>query len=231
MNKKLRLIIGVDEAGRGPLAGPITLAVFVAPQKLRGKLIKTIGGKIKDSKQFSDKRRREIYKKFLKLKKEGGITFCASHVSNKIIDNRGISEATRIGIKKSLSRKPMKCLASLTEASTRNFLARKYPCISEASAKEITIRLDGLLKAPKEFKNQKTIIGGDSKDIFIACASIVAKVRRDKLMCRLAPKYPKYKFEIHKGYGTLLHRILIKKYGFSEIHRRSYCKNLTRLSK
>ena len=86
------------------------------------------------------------------------------------------------------------------------------------------IRLDGLLKAPKEFKNQKTIIKGDEKDVFIACASIVAKVSRDNLMCKLALKYPQYNFETHKGYGTLLHRHLIKKLGLSEIHRKSFCK-------
>lgn len=88
------------------------------------------------------------------------------------------------------------------------------------------IRLDGSLKAPAEYENQKTIIKGDEKDVFIACASIVAKVSRDALMVRLAKKYSKYKFEIHKGYGTLLHRSLIKKHGLSPLHRRSFCGNI-----
>jgi ribonuclease HII len=206
LTKKSGLIIGVDEVGRGPLAGPISLAAFVAPENLKNKLIKILGGKIKDSKQFSSKRRKEIYREFLRLRSKtprpnsGQVFFSVSHISNKIIDKKGISKATIIGIRKSLLLQSPKC----------------------------KIRLDGLLKAPLEFKNQKTIIGGDSKDIFIACASIVAKVRRDRLMRRLAKKYPKYKFEIHKGYGTLLHRTLIKKYGFSPLHRKTFCRNLTK---
>jgi ribonuclease HII len=196
----MKFVIGVDEVGRGPLAGPITLSAFVAPENLRNKLIKILGGKIKDSKQFSSKRRREIYREFLKLRRENKTSFFVSHISNKIIDERGISYATNLAIKRVL-------VNTKRSASNR-------------------VMLDGLLKAPKEFKNQKTIIGGDGKNIFIACASIVAKVRRDRLMCRLAKKYPKYGFEIHKGYGTALHIKLIKKYGLSDLHRISFCSNI-----
>ncbi len=194
-------IIGVDEAGRGPLAGPLTLAAFLAPQGLQNKLIKIIGGKIKDSKQFSPNKRYAIYREFLKLRKVNKISFFVSHISNKIIDNKGISYATRLGIKR--------CLKD---------------CREDAHLGKI--RLDGLLKAPEEYKNQKTIIGGDGKNIFIACASIVSKVRRDRLMRRLSKKYPKYSFEIHKGYGTKLHYERLRKYGLSEIHRKSFCKNI-----
>ena len=209
-----KIVVGIDEVGRGPLAGPITLAAFGAPQNLRSKLIKILGGpdakvgasKIKDSKQLSAKRRKEIYKELLRLRKAEKINFKVSHISNKIIDKKGISCATRLGIKR--------CLKKLEHKSLNH---KGHPCC---------IRLDGLLKAPKEFKNQKTIIKGDEKDVFIACASIVAKVRRDRLMCRLAKKYPDYEFQIHKGYGTALHIKLIKKYGLSEIHRKSFCKNI-----
>lgn len=208
----MNFIIGIDEAGRGPLAGPITLSAFLAPSNLHNKLIKILGGKIKDSKQFSSKRREEIYKEFLKLKSKtprlssGQVFFSVSHVSNKIIDKKGISYATRLGIKRSLKK--------LEHKDQKN---KGRPC---------SVRLDGSLKAPKEFKNQKTIIKGDEKDVFIACASIVAKVCRDRLMCRLAKKYPRYSLEIHKGYGTKLHYKLIRKFGISEIHRKSFCKNL-----
>jgi len=231
----IKITIGVDEAGRGPLAGPITLAVFAASQNLREKLIKILGGKIKDSKQFSEKRREEIYKKFLILRRENKVSFFVSHISNKIIDNRGISEATRRGIRNLLPTRAQKC--------TDIFLLKNSSCSrqsrsqgifdSRASANFFTIpvRLDGLLKAPEKFKNQKTIIGGDSKNIFIACASIVAKVRRDRLMRRLAKKYPRYSLEIHKGYGTALHYKLLKKHGLSEIHRKSFLKNLTKVTK
>ena len=185
------------------MAGPLTLSAFLATQNLQNKLIKILGGKIKDSKQLSTKRREEIYKEFKKLRKLEKINFKVSHISNKVIDKFGISYATRLGIKR--------CLKNL---DIKNF--------------KLKILLDGSLKAPPEYKNQKTIIRGDSKDIFIACASIVAKVRRDRLMCRLGPKYPAYDLQIHKGYGTKLHCSLIKKHGLSEIHRKTFCKNLTK---
>ncbi len=229
----MKLIIGVDEAGRGPLAGPVTVGVFVAEQKMQKWLLKNIfENNLRDSKKLSEKKREEIYQKFLALKKENKIDFSVSHISNKIIDKVGISKAVYKGIENLLNQKNQKSLASLTEASTRNFSAEKYPWIFDLLVKgNLEIRLDGLLKAPEEFKNQKTIIKGDEKDVFIACASIVAKVSRDKLMCRLAKKYPKYGFEIHKGYGTLTHRRLIQKHGLSSLHRHSFCKNLTTTSK
>ena len=202
-----RIVIGVDEAGRGPLAGPLTLSALVAPIKLRSKLIKILGGKIKDSKQFSKKRRKEIYREFLKLRKEGKIFFTAYHIPNKIIDGKGISYATKLGIKR--------CLKNL---EIKNYLKIKNL--------KLKILLDGSLKAPPEYKNQRTVIGGDGKDIFIACASVISKVRRDRLMCRLAKKYPHYGLEIHKGYGTKLHYSLLRKHGISEIHRRSFLTNL-----
>lgn len=207
-------IIGIDEAGRGPLAGPIILSAFSAPLKLRSKLIKILGGKIKDSKQFSAKRREEIYKELMKLKKEYEVDFKIAYTSAEIIDKNGISYATKIAIRKSLN----SLFRNYTLLHDREILYKRENSI---------IRLDGLLKAPPEFKNQKTIIKGDEKDVFIACASIVAKIRRDRLMCRLGSKYPLYGLEIHKGYGTKLHRKFIKKWGLSEIHRKSFCKSIT----
>ena len=85
--------------------------------------------------------------------------------------------------------------------------------------------MDGLLHAPKEYIFQKTIIKGDAKEKVIGLASIMAKVMRDRMMVRVAGDYPKYGFEIHKGYGTLMHRNAINKYGISPIHRKAFCKN------
>jgi ribonuclease HII len=195
----MKWIIGIDEAGRGPLAGPVTIGAFAAPMNARNKLIKILGGKIKDSKQLSPNERYTIYRKLYGLKKRGMLDFKITHISNKIIDRRGINEAVQRGIRKVLS---------------------------DCQGRALTVRLDGLLKAPKHYKNQKTIIKGDEKDIFIACASIVAKVRRDRLMRCFAKKYPNYGFEIHKGYGTLLHRKLIKKHGLCHLHRVSFCCNI-----
>lgn len=202
----MNFIIGIDEVGRGPLAGPVSVGVFMAPKNLNKKLIKILGGKIKDSKKLSPSERYTIYRTLLELKKNKIVNFFVSHISNKIIDKIGISKAIQRGIDKGLEKLEIK-----------NY--------------KLKIVLDGLLKAPQEFKNQKTIIKGDEKNIFIACASIVAKVERDALMTKLAKKYPNYGFEIHKGYGTAKHTTLIKKLGLSILHRATFCKNLTNINK
>ena len=213
MSKKIRLIVGIDEVGRGPLAGPVSVGVFMADRETGDWILKNIfENKLRDSKKLSAKRREEIYKKLCELKKEKSSTklkdsrvyFSVISISNKVIDKKGINFAIKIGIDKSLN--------------TKHKSNDRFKCVFNE------IRLDGLLKAPEKYKNQKTIVKGDEKDVFIACASIVAKVSRDRLMCRLAKKYPKYHLEIHKGYGTLLHRNLIKKFGLSPLHRKTFCK-------
>jgi len=204
MSKDLKLVMGVDEVGRGPLAGPVTVGVFIAPSLRAPQLLKILGGKIKDSKKLLPKRRYTIYRILKTLKKERKVDFHITHISNRVIDKRGITEAIRRGIKIVIKKSEIK----------RNNLGK------------LKIVLDGLLKAPKEFKNQRTIIKGDEKNIFIAIASIVAKVRRDRLMKSLHRKYPKYKLDVHRGYGTAMHRKLIKKYGLSRIHRKSFCNKI-----
>ena len=92
--------------------------------------------------------------------------------------------------------------------------------------KKTLVLLDGLLKAPPEYIHQKTIIKGDQKEMVIGAASIIAKVRRDKMMVKYAKQFPEYGLEQHKGYGTLKHRQNIIKYGPSVLHRRSFLGNL-----
>ena len=84
------------------------------------------------------------------------------------------------------------------------------------------VLLDGGLKAPINYLNQKTIIKGDEKEMVIALASICAKVLRDRKMNTLANKHPKYGFDGHKGYGTRKHYLAINKYGMLATHRRSF---------
>lgn len=211
MEKKY--IIGIDEAGRGPIAGPVSVGAFGAEEKVGKWIIKNLfQGKLRDSKKLSPTKREEIYKKLVALKKQNKVYFAVTHVSNQIIDKRGISYAVRKGINSVLEKLSPSPNPLPKGEGTKN--------------QKTEIRLDGLLKAPEEYKNQKTIIKGDEKDVFIACASIVAKVSRDRLMCKLAPKYPHYSFEIHKGYGTAPHRSLIYKLGLSAIHRHTFCKSI-----
>lgn len=194
---KVKYIIGIDEVGRGPLAGPVAVGTFKMPIDFKAKNF----GKIKDSKKLTPEKREEIFEKLKKLKVEKIVDYFVCYESAKRIDSLGLSKATKNCLEKSLKKlkvKPEECL----------------------------VLLDGGLKAPKEYKNQKTIIRGDEKERAIAFASIVAKVSRDALMRKLAKKYPKYSFEIHKGYGTKKHREAIIKNGFCVEHRRCFCKNI-----
>ncbi len=201
----MAIIVGIDEAGRGPLAGPVTIGLFGADQKIRQYILKHIfDNKLRDSKKLSEKQREVIFKQLEILQKEGKIFFTYSHISNKIIDKIGISRSIQIGVNKNLE---------------------KFEILNFKS----TILLDGSLKASKEFINQKTIIKGDEKDVFIACASIIAKVSRDRLMQKLAKKYKGYGLEIHKGYGTLTHRQAIRKLGLSPLHRKSFCTKIDKI--
>ena len=197
-------IIGIDEVGRGPLAGPVTVGVVMCEKKMyttltcNTKYRKSLPPLGKDSKKLSRKER-ERYERVLKnLHKEGNIQYAVVHVSNTVIDIKGIvyaiSKAMKEGIKK-LQLDPKQC----------------------------EVRLDGGLKAPMEFVRQKTIIKGDEKEQVIAWASILAKVSRDALMVRLSNTYTDYGMEMHKGYGTLKHRNCIKNNGLSAIHRKTFC--------
>ena len=192
-----RYIVGIDEAGRGPLAGPVTVGFMACPASLAPKIFKNI----RDSKKLSPKKREEW---FLKFKKTPFLCFGAASVSHTIIDKKGISAATRRALTRCLS-----SLSSRYKLSTINY----------------KLFLDGGLHAPPEFR-QKTIIKGDEKIPVIAAASIVAKVSRDRIMVRLAKKIPHYGFETHKGYGTRLHCGQIKLHGLSQIHRKSFCRNI-----
>ena len=189
---KIKHLIGIDEVGRGPLAGPLTLGMVVLTDK-DFKKVQSLP--LKDSKKLTHEKRVET----VKFLKENKIKFYTTSVSSKDIDKSGISRC----IKKAISR-------LLKDYSERNTF----------------VKLDGLLKAPERFKFQETIVKGDEKEIIIALASVVAKVRRDRYMIKISSKYPKYFFDSNKGYGTLVHRKAIKKYGMSDIHRISFCKNI-----
>lgn len=193
MEREITHIIGVDEAGRGPLAGPVAVGIVIIPRNFDWRLIPGVG----DSKKVTPRNREAIFQRAQTLKRQGMLDFCVVQVSAQVID--------RIGITRSIVRGISQGLKKLNANST---------CTD--------VRLDGLLKAPPEFKWQKTIIKGDAKEKVIGLASICAKVTRDRTMVRLAHTYPTYDFHVHKGYGTKTHIAAIKKYGLSRIHRQSF---------
>ena len=207
--KGKKIIVGLDEAGRGPLAGPVTAAAVIVNSKtcpersrrvknqkskfqVKNQNLRTIFRNVRDSKKLSPKKREEIFKL---IKTIPEIKFSYAFTSEKVIDQINIEQATFLAMKK---------------------------CLKKLKIKPDLILIDGNRLIPKIKYPQKTIIKGDDKIFSIALASIIAKVMRDKKMAALAKKYPHYHFEIHKGYPTKLHLKLLKKYGPSLIHRKSY---------
>lgn len=197
LHQKTKYLIGIDEAGRGPLAGPVSVGAVMISKDFNKKLWKGV----RDSKKLSHKAREEWFIKLQEWQKLGIIKFHVALVSEKIIDTKGISYAIKKGI--------AECLKKV-----------------KADCDTCTVLLDGSLKAPAEFLNQETIIKGDDKEPIISLASIAAKVTRDRYIIKIAKKYPLYKLEIHKGYGTHFHREMIKKYGSAVIHRKSFLRNI-----
>lgn len=191
----MKYLIGIDEVGRGPIAGPVAVGAFVF---LRPEAKKFFKG-VKESKQLTEEKREAWFAKILEAQSLGLVNFSVVFQSEKVIDEKGISFA----IKKSLNK-----------ALTNLFI----------KPAEALILLDGGLKAPEEYKNQKTIIKGDVKEQVIALASICAKVSRDRKMRSWAKEHPNYGFDIHKGYGTKKHYEAIKMHGLLPLHRKTFYK-------
>ncbi|MCC7004917.1 ribonuclease HII [Candidatus Nomurabacteria bacterium] len=213
-NKKIKYVIGVDEAGRGPLAGPVSVGAFCVDVNELSELKNNMWfSGVRDSKKLSEKNRNIWLNKVRQLSKNKNVYFSHSFSCSSSIDRLGISPSVRKAVKNSIKK-----ILRMIEKKT-NIIQ---------NPKNYYILLDGSLSAPKEFINQKTIIRGDDKEKIISVASIVAKVKRDKLMTKLSKIYPNYGFEIHKGYGTALHYKKIKKFGLSDIHRRSFLKGFAK---
>lgn len=187
-------VAGLDEAGRGPLAGPVVAAAVVlkrntSPRGANGEalLFKTI----KDSKQLSEKQREFFYEK---LTTHPHITWAVGIVSEKVIDKINILEASK---------------RAMLEA------------LRAANIKADFLLIDGNFKINSKIP-QRAIIKGDSKVFSICAAGIIAKVTRDRLMQKMHKKYPQYGFDKHKGYGTALHIKNIEKFGACRIHRKTF---------
>jgi len=186
--KGCKYIAGIDEAGRGPLAGPVVAAIVVFDRKNLKRWLKF---NIKDSKKLSAAKRKEV----LGIIRKEAVEIKTSRISEKVIDKINIRQATLLAMRRVFFK--LKTEVDFVLIDGRDTL-RNLPI------------------------NQKAIIGGDEKSVIIATASIAAKETRDDIMRRFAKKYPRYGFEMHKGYGTHLHREMIKRYDACKIHRKSF---------
>ena len=196
---KFQYLVGVDEAGRGPLAGPVAVGVAVVPTSFDWELLREVD----DSKKLSERKREEIFTLAQDLKREGALNYRVSMVSAPVID--------RVGIARAVAMATARAMHSLS-----------------LSPEEVHVKLDGLLRAPSKFVSQETIVGGDGKERIIGLASVISKVTRDRYMVRAGslPELSDYAFHIHKGYGTKKHREVLRARGLSEMHRSSYCRNI-----
>ena len=191
--KGYEYVVGIDEAGRGPLAGPVVSGAVLILEK-DFKKVKKIKS-VKDSKKLSEKKREEVYPNLVnnsKLKWGIGI------VSEKIIDKINILEATKLSM-----------IKAVKDLEKKNNIKVDF------------LILDGKMKINLDI-NQESIVKGDDKVFSVSAASIIAKVTRDRLMIKYDQKYPVYNFKKHKGYGTKEHLINIKKNGICKIHRKSF---------
>lgn len=186
-------VIGIDEAGRGPLAGPVVACACVLKIEEKILLGHPMSKWIRDSKTLSEKRREKMYD-FVIKHFHIGVGIC----DHKTVDRINILQATYLAMKKAI-----------------NDLDNKI------NDKKI-ILVDGNKKIPNLSVRQVAIVNGDKKIKSISAASIIAKVTRDRIMREVHKKYPQYNFSKHKGYGTKIHLDALKKYGPCEIHRKSF---------
>ena len=201
----MKATIGIDEVGRGPIAGPVAVGAFLVLDPALPEEIEKFPVPLRDSKQLSGVQREAWYKHIEGWQEEGKCDFAVVMISAGDIDKHGISRAIK------------RALAETLE-------------IIECDESHL-ILLDGSLHAPNKFVQQITIIKGDEKEPVISLASIVAKVTRDRHMVKLAERYPQYGFERHKGYGTEEHYEAIKKHGLTPLHRKSFLKTLPQVKK
>ncbi len=180
-----RYVIGIDEAGRGPLAGPVVVAAVGCERRTSPRIFDGI----RDSKQLTSHQRDEWFKR---LTAHRAIRWAVTSISPRVIDRINIRQAALMGARR---------------------VAKKF-----AHESSSMFLLDGGLRLSKSHSFE-TIIKGDEKIPLIAAASIMAKVTRDRMMLRTHRKYPQYRFDLHKGYGTALHRQLIAEFGPSPVHR------------
>ena len=186
-------LVGIDEAGHGPLAGPV--AVGVARVTEGYDVLKAFPG-LNDSKKLTEKKREHLYGILLKEVKARNVLVRVSLSGESLIDEKGIAYAVRSALNRGLE-------ALLPEPE------------------QGIVYLDGSLHAPKEYQ-QETIIGGDGKVPVIMLAALAAKVTRDRLMVKLALEHPEYGFEKHKGYGTKAHMEALREHGLSSVHRTTF---------
>lgn len=187
LNNGFKFVCGVDEAGRGPLAGPVCAAAVILPND-------TIIEGVNDSKKLSEKKREMLFD----IIKEQALSYCIAFATVEEIEEYNILNATMLAMKRAVEGLEIKADYAM---------------------------IDGNRLPPLDIAGE-CIVKGDAKSMSIACASILAKVSRDRLLYEYAKEYPQYHFDKHKGYGTKLHTQALKEFGPCPYHRVSFLKKI-----
>ena len=208
ISKGYQIIVGIDEVGRGPLAGPVVASAVVLKNHELG--IMNYESKefdlIRDSKMLSEKQRESLFD-FIQENFSVGVGLC----DHETIDRMNILEASFLAMKKAI-----------------NDLSRILDRVSHIENRSTIhdmrtmILVDGNKKIPNLSMDQRAIVGGDKIVKSISAASIIAKVTRDRMMKEMHEKYPQYGFDKHKGYGTKFHVDALLQNGPCEIHRKTF---------
>lgn len=185
--KGYKSVCGVDEAGRGPLAGPVCAAAVILPEGV------IIDG-VNDSKKLSEKKRESLFDVII----EQALSYSIAYATVDEIEEINILNATMLAMRRAIDGLNIKADYAMIDGN----------------------------KIPPIDIDAECIVKGDAKSMSIACASILAKVSRDRLLYKYAEEYPMYGFDKHKGYGTKVHREAILKYGPCPYHRKSFLKKL-----
>lgn len=185
--KGYKSVCGVDEAGRGPLAGPVCAAAVILPEGV------IIDG-VNDSKKLSEKKRESLFD----VIREQAMSYSIAYATVDEIEEINILNATMLAMRRAIDGLEIKADYAMIDGN----------------------------KIPPIDIDAECIVKGDAKSMSIACASILAKVSRDRLLYKYAEEYPMYGFDKHKGYGTKVHREAILKYGPCPYHRKSFLKKL-----
>ena len=187
INKGYHRVCGVDEAGRGPLAGPVCAAAVILPEN-------TIIEGVNDSKKLSEKKREALFE----VIKAEAVSYSIAYASVEEIESMNILNATMLAMNRAVEGLDVKADYAMIDGN----------------------------RLPDLCIDSECIIKGDAKSMSIACASILAKVSRDRLLYKYAEEYPMYGFDKHKGYGTKAHTAAIKEFGPCPYHRMSFLKKI-----
>ncbi|MCH8473894.1 MAG: ribonuclease HII [Opitutales bacterium] len=230
LGRGIDAVIGVDEVGRGALAGPVVAgAVLLTGPHLRGKRVYSLGSMAGDSKQLSPVRRRKVMElwenKFPQLPRSLGVATVSE------VENYNVLGATRLAMERAI-REILKELDPVKEWTVVNETPSNGKNTGELlvdlrpkSQKTWRLLIDGRPLRPFPWPHDG-VVQGDAKSLAIGLASVFAKVTRDQMMVDLDEECPGYSFASHKGYGSAVHRAILQERGPSRFHRQSFLRKI-----